>query len=387
MNVRMKEKEILETLKSRFKELFPGFELVELESEFFFQGNVFDAILTIATDGIRFSFFSEIISPSTPKLIFSKLKIIKEISSGNRYPLILGTYISLESQKLLIKEKVSFLDLSGNCYLYVPGRLYVERLGKKNLFPEKIPLKKPFKGKSARIVRSLLEEPDKRWSFRELKTKADLRDNNKLLGSNIYTKKELGISDGQVSKAISWLEDNLYIIRDSQGKVVLKDPDGLLDTWVEYYRFYEKKDKYRFHIQGKSMMEKMERIKSILSSSWRKDIYCFTGLCALSTITKGIVFDIIDLYTTINVDELLKEGFEKDEEYGEVRVSIPSDPGIFSYYVEQSNFMLAGKIQIYLDLMKGAERSRQEGRDFRKRYLLLSNGTAKEHDSDNRFSS
>ena len=78
------------------------------------------------------------------------------------YPVLITTYLGERTRDILKKQGVGYLDLAGNYYLEF-NNIYREKIVDKNPFVDKRRLKTIFKPISSRILRVLLEEPEKTW--------------------------------------------------------------------------------------------------------------------------------------------------------------------------------------------------------------------------------
>ncbi|MCD6394779.1 MAG: hypothetical protein J7M40_14905 [Planctomycetes bacterium] len=91
--------------------------------------------------------------------LYRALEILRNISyecpDRKVIPLIVASYIGRKQSELLLKEGVSWIDLSGNMLIRVPPNIYIERSGKPNRYPDSAPIKKVFQGTSSLVSRAL----------------------------------------------------------------------------------------------------------------------------------------------------------------------------------------------------------------------------------------
>ncbi|MDP3723907.1 MAG: type IV toxin-antitoxin system AbiEi family antitoxin [Candidatus Omnitrophota bacterium] len=83
------------------------------------------------------------------------------------YPVLAATFLSPRAREICREENVGYLDLAGNCWLQFDD-LYVEKVVEKNPFPHRGRPPSVFSPVSSRIVRAVLEEPQRTWQVGEL---------------------------------------------------------------------------------------------------------------------------------------------------------------------------------------------------------------------------
>lgn len=115
------------------------------------------------------------------------------------------------------------LDLAGNCLLTLPG-LYVEvstrtpRVQQKGMAAPPRPAERSiFSPRSSRILRVLLNEPERRWQVQELARTA-------------------GISIGLASEVKRRMVEEDFLIEEDR-RVRVRDAQSLLEAWARTYRY------------------------------------------------------------------------------------------------------------------------------------------------------
>ena len=130
-----------------------------------FRGDEADAIITFSIeDGPFFDALVEIAPVANPKSIEGKSRQlfdnISKYGNPDVIPMIIAPYIGAKQVKILADRGISWIDLSGNMAVRVSNRVYIERTGKPNCFPDTAPIKKIFQGTSSLVSRALLLKPD-----------------------------------------------------------------------------------------------------------------------------------------------------------------------------------------------------------------------------------
>jgi len=113
-----------------------------------------------------------------PRLIRESCARLNEIRRSRPDPdrcyLVVGaTYISKRASEICNEMNVGYFDLSGNCR-FAFDSIFIERQVLENKHVEKRPLRSIFSAKSSRVVRLLLEEPEKSWHVQDIAKQADI---------------------------------------------------------------------------------------------------------------------------------------------------------------------------------------------------------------------
>jgi hypothetical protein len=115
----------------------------------------------------------------------------------------------------------------------VPSKIYIERIGNKNKFPDTAPIKKIFQGTSSLIRRALLLKPEGFKSQYELVDFINSRNAN--------------ITAGTVSRVLKSLEEELFV-RKTKSLITVIDAEKLLDKLTQGYIDYTKHRKVKEYI-------------------------------------------------------------------------------------------------------------------------------------------
>lgn len=143
--------------------------------------------------------------------------------------MVVCPYIGTEQGNLLRRNNISWIDLSGNMYINVPGKVYIERLGNKNKYPDSSTIKNIYSGTSALVSRALLTKADGFSSQNEIVDYINSRGGN--------------ITVGTVSKVLSKLEEELFIIKMGRIGILSDSIFKLIDQLIAGYQSSFKKAK------------------------------------------------------------------------------------------------------------------------------------------------
>jgi len=240
--MRVTEKEVIKQLWESVDQYKP-LTFIKFEEEFLFTKGVRpDAVVEVSIEnGPSFKALIEIASVATPKNIVQKcnslLDCIRKLNRPDLVPAIVAPYIAGKQAKLLAEQGVSWIDLCGNMRVQVSGKIYIERTGNKNKFPDTAPIKKIFQGTSSLISRALLLKPE------GFGTQYKLVD--------VINSRNANITAGTVSRVLKSLEDEL-LIRKTKSLISVIDAAKLLKRLTEGYVNYAKRKEtkaYRFSIK------------------------------------------------------------------------------------------------------------------------------------------
>ena len=313
--------------------------------------------------------YGEIKPAASPKLLEQLAPWIRRMRSlrNDAAFVLICPVLAPRSQAYCLENGIDFLDLAGNVSINVPGAFTLQRLGMRGesrpTAANQPATTNAFSGRSSRILRVLLETI-KPWTLTEIASELQAETNR--VNREFSTKKlSLGVSLGAISKALSSLEEQLWIRRQNSA-VLLPEPRRLLLEWAEKY-----KERFRWRLRssfqtpnpfGKTPSEINAGLQSLLSTP-----YVFTGAAA-ATDAPFIDLDRIDIFLLPNqVDAKLRQLSQRPAplETPKLRFIYPYDEGVFLYAKRDSLFPRVSNIQAYLDLYA------RGGRDLKQADLLL----------------
>jgi hypothetical protein len=318
--------------------------------------------------------YGEIKPAVSPKLLEQLAPWIRRMRSlrPDAAFVLISPFLAPRSQAYCIENSIDFLDLAGNVSINVPGAFTLQRLGMRSesrtTGANQPPATNVFSGRSSRVLRVLLEQL-KPWTLTEIASELEAETDR--VSREFSTKKlSFAVSLGAISKALSSLEEQLWIRRQNSA-VVAPEPRRLLIEWAEKY-----KERYRWRLRssfetsnplGKTPAEINPRLQSLLTTP-----YVFTGAAA-ATDAPFIDLDRIDIFLLANQDDAkLRELSQPPapQEAPKLRFIYPYDEGVFMYCRRDPVFPKVSNIQAYLDLYA------RGGRDLKQADLLLDKAIA-----------
>ena len=262
--------------------------------------------------------------PRPARAAVNELIVFQRNRPGS-YCVFVAPYISEVSADICKKNKVSYIDFSGNCWLYLDS-IFIEIKGNPNRFSRKSELKSLFKPKAERILRALLCEPGYEWSAAELAKFAE-------------------VSIGQVSNVRKLLLEREWI-QDQKRGVKLIEPLQLLASWLPEYQ-PDRNTAYDFYDMGS-----VGDIESTISSfcSRTKSRYAFTSFSGASRYAPFTTYRTVAVYMDISQENITELPFKPVTSGANIRIISPYDDGVFYGTRNIRGQSVASPVQCYLDL-------------------------------------
>ncbi|MBK7397237.1 MAG: MarR family transcriptional regulator [Myxococcales bacterium] len=263
-------------------------------------------------------------------------------------PIIAVPFMGDVGKSLCKDANVWWFDLSGNAHIVAPGlRILIE--GKPNRFVRRGRPSTAFAPKSARVARHLLLDP------KRVVRQQDLA-------------RETGLDDGFTSRIVRRLVSDGLVDRDARGALRVRDPNLLLDAWLETYDF-EKHAILRGHVTARSGEELVAKLaEGFTRASLR---HAATGLAAAWLWTGFASFRLASMFVAAQPDEaLLREvGFREQPKGANAWLVLPNDEGVFDGAVEAQGIACVHPVQAYVDLGAHPERAKEAADELRTRQL------------------
>lgn len=382
----MTEFEILLALKTNepFKGL-PNVRIENLVPQPGTTGAKFDAKFDLQFGETKVEVYAEIKNTCTPKQveqIAPWLSRFKATQKDAAFALVCPA-LSPQSQKLCFERNVDFIDLAGNVFINLPGKLLLQRVGmqpRKETGPSFY--RNPFSGKSSRILRVLLQKP-KAWTLSEI-TQELAAESRRVQCPGI----SFGVSFSLASRVLRSLEEELLVRRRptsfdpdqavserslKQGPLVARgnpilvpEPKRLLTQWAKEY-----KDRYRWYLRRSFKIpnpfgDNLESVRQDLDRLLKPQCYAFSSAAAASLTAPFVDIDPVDLYISDEAGaENLRASISGVSIGPDLRVIYAFDAGVFLYSYRRGGIPVVSDIQTYLDLFA------RGGRDLRQAEYLL----------------
>ena len=264
-------------------------------------------------------------------------------------PIFIAPYLSPEARLICRENKVGYVDLQGNVRLEFDG-VFIERIVADKPAPERRELKSLFRPKSARVLKTLLRDPNRRWRVEELAQSSQ-------------------VSLGHVSNVRSGLLDREWAQVSERGLFLAK-PDELLDAWREAYEPpLGKRMSFYTVLHGKAFED---IARATLGGNPAKTRAVFCSFSAAHWLAPYGRTGMQYFYADETGLEKLKTALQLSvASKGEnIIITIPKDSGVLEDTVEPApGAVCTGPIQTYLDLVAAGERGLEAAEHLRREQL------------------
>jgi hypothetical protein len=314
-----------------------------------------DAKVSISWSQMQEEFAAEIRAQSTPKILRQALYEIKAVArKAGMNPMILVPYLDREALMELEREEVSGVDLCGNGVIIVPGKLYVERSGRRNQFPSSAPIKSVYRRKSSLVGRVFLARP-RYQRIGEVVAEINRRC---MLGSP----QERVITFATVSKVLRALENDLIVGREGASPRLLQ-ADKLLEKLSLNYAPPKTVDIIRWRIpSGPDAPPIMEE----LSRAFQNPVPAVvTGASSVSLYAVMQRSDTLAIYCPDPEAWLANVPGARTDRFPSISVIRTEDPTVFFDARREAGIVWASPVQTYLELMAGDKRDRETATQVR----------------------
>lgn len=265
---------------------------------------------------------------------------------------IAAPYLSPRAREMCREERLNYVDLHGNALLSF-AHVYIDKETTSTPKPETRELKSLYKPKSARVLRQLLDDPDKVWSL------------SSLSGAT-------GVSLGHVSNVRNRLRDRGWLA-ELEGRFKVSYANEILDEWRENY---DGPGGLRLHFytphHGKQFDDAThEAIGFDADASLPTLFASFSAAKYLAPFVRGITTTYV--YAPEQAVDRLKAFFEltsTTETRANFIITIPDDEGVFfSPERGKGNVLTTAALQTYLDLYLAGERGQEAAEYLRSKRL------------------
>lgn len=244
------------------------------------------------------------------------------------------------------QNKVSAADLNGQFFLR-GHRLLISlpRLPGRNFRFDQEP-RNVFVGKSVRIVRSLLSDPERLWQQTDLIERT-------------------GVTSGLASRIVTYLTRQGQLKKVDARRFRVVSHLDLLDAWAEADDFGRRATTYRFTALNNDPLELARKIRNVLTHGGPH--FAFTQWVAAWLRHPYAEPSVVSLYVPhIPSEDLLAQlGLRPVTDAGRVWFHVPADEGVFREKRFVQNLPLVADAQIYLDLLKTGLRGPEQAQALR----------------------
>ena len=259
---------------------------------------------------------------------------------------LIAPFFSDDTRALCAGEQVGCFDLAGNAHLDGDS-VYLDVSGRANPNVRERRLSTPFGGRAERVVRTLLLNPDKRWSMRELAKTAQ-------------------VSLGMASMVTTDLRSAGMVNKGRDGLTLLS-PADLLSAWAEKYDLRRSPFRtFRSRLNQSDIERVLSHERSRLGGRYALTLW--SG--AQHLLAEEPPVRLVALYwvgQTADLEQMLGLGH-----VGTMNVFVfqPYDESILWRREEHNGLAIVNPVQLYLDLGSGDESEVALAERVRERFLV-----------------
>lgn len=254
-------------------------------------------------------------------------------SGESKYYIIMAPFISSEAAKQCEKQKIGFMDMSGNYRLHVHW-LYMSEQGHPNQYTQVNRPKNIFNPKSrvsSIILRELMRDVSKRWKLSQLSEK-------------------LQCSIGQVFKVKNYLCEQLWAEMTSEGLRIL-DAEAIMKAWSAVYSSKETEDTVLDCYTMDALVVFEEKAQDVRRKMGIHS--CLTGIAGGVRYVPVVRYNKIHLIVRLKDanDFMLAAGCKAVDSGSNVQIHLVSSDELMYDAREVNGYLVSSPVQIYLDSM------------------------------------
>lgn len=341
--VKMKEEEIIYILPQKLRELVPELEVLEHEVGVSFGGSErYDLLLNVRIDQVTRKLLCEVKSVGEPRYLYQAISQISTVAAEvpDISPIIVAPYISEEGRRLCREAQVGYVDLTGNVFLRFDNVL-IDKSGEGLVPRDRRALKRLFAPVSSRIVRVLLENPGKVWTFQGLAQESEA-------------------SLGLTYRVVDALNEKGYVDK-KRGATSLLRPGELLDLWAQNYNI-DINPSQTFYSFARSFSSFIDKLRDVAQKGQFR--YALTLHSGASKVAPFVRFTDVHFYYQGDLETIV-EGLDLRpvEVGGTIHILTPYDEGVFYNLQRIDDVFVVCNTQLYLDLVNYPARGKEQA-DF-----------------------
>ena len=306
-----------------------------------------DLSVTLVWGTNRYEFAAEAKARNTPRVLDEALRQARRYAAeSGRLPMVIVPFLGEKRLDRLDEEGVSGLDLCGNGLIVIPGRILLRWTGQRNRYPESRPSRFAYRGATSLAPRVFLRRA-------EYSSVSQIRDEIDAAGG--------AVAFSTVSKALARMADDLIVDR-SKGRIVLVQPDKLLDALVE--SFAAPKPERAVQLKTPLPLEDFFRSAQMTAAgAGRKLRVVLSGASSQDRYSAGLRADVPILYTD-DLGELkqrIGDAWKVVDRFANLKVVETRDPTpYFDSRRDDGGALYASPLQAYLELVTAGDKRDSE---------------------------
>lgn len=332
-------------VRSALRDLLPAFRVSEERTG---RRATWDLAFTVRTGRTAWRLLVECKSVGEPRYLAQAITVLR-LASQQRprtYLAVAAPYIGPGGQRLCREAGVGYLDLTGNAFLAFDGVLVDRRSGARP--PRaRARLRRLVSPRSSRVLRVLLEQPERAWTLAGLA-------------------EEAGISLRTVHLVVNALDEKAFLEK-RRGAIRLDKPGALLDLWAESYRL----DQHRQHTFYSFLRDPRALAARLARHARAQHMPCALTLHSGAALVAPFVRSAeMHAYVRGDVDATAEAlDLRPVDTGGNIHLLVPQDDGVFYRTRVIKQLPVVCNTQLYLDLLHFPARGREQAEALRRQTL------------------
>ena len=347
----MTEQEAIISIKNNLQYLIPNIKIANISSGIpSSKFNRAGIVAEVKFGKLRKELVIGVKANGEPKTVERSIYMLKKITLRNKsqYPVFAAPYISERSRELLTSENIGYIDLIGDIYIRF-GSVFIDRTGKAMHKAEQRLNRGIFAPKATRILRTVINMPDKLWTITELS-------------------KVCKMSPAGVYFVINELAEKGYLSREANKTIKVLDIVKLLNDWAKNWTV-KKSSSVGYFSFARSTEEIILGINSAAKDLNLK--YALTGMAGASLVSPFVRYNDVWVYLDGDKDELVKKLDLREVTTGaNLRIFKPYDTGVFMDSRQISGISIVSNIQLYIDLFSYPARGQEQAERLLNKNIL-----------------
>jgi hypothetical protein len=307
-----------------------------------------DLVIRVRALGLQRTLVFDVKASGQPKPARDSITQLARIARGSVwgevYPVFAAPYVSEAAATLLRNSGIGYLDLAGNCRLAFPDAYLEKTCASAPREPRGAP--SLFSPKASRILRVLLNEPQREWQVQQLAKVAE-------------------VSIGLASRIKTELEEREWVSIAANG-VRLAQPEAALRAWSDAYDYRQNRlfEYYSPDAPGDS---------EAAIAEWCRENgveYALTGFSGARLSSPRVRYNRATIYVRSRIDSVATNTRLKPvDSGGNVILLKPFDDGVFAGAETRYGLRTVSPAQLYADLRSIAGRGDEAAEEILEREL------------------
>lgn len=325
------EAETIRRVADELPRLLPNLKIESIKREVAIGGRArADLVVRARSGSLQKNLIVEVKSLGEPRMVEMAISQLRMMAGTlpSSYLVVAAPYVSERSREICRAQGVGYIDLAGDAFLQF-GPVLVDRVGRRTNQLEKRSLRTILAPKATRVVRTLLQEPEKPTTISEIAQKCSL-------------------SVAGVYRVVDLLQSKELVVRDEKKRILVPYPRKLLLEWARAWDVGKNRAARYFSFE-KTPEQIMSRIA--MAAKGLGTQYAFTGMAGASLVAPFVRFEDVWVYVKGDQAPLVNALDLRPVSSGANVVLLePYDSGVFAGLRVLDGRQVVSDVQLIVDL-------------------------------------